>query len=83
MIRHLAPPLSCCAGRDAGVAGTATTANAQDKLDRALRDGKKSGQAQHVIVKAKPGYEAWARQLLQQNGTQHRRGAAEHRRARR
>ena len=23
---------------------------------------------QHVIVKAKPGYEAWARQLLQQNG---------------
>ena len=49
-------------------AGTATTANAQDKLDRALRDGKKSGEAQRVIFKAKPGYEDWARQLLRQKG---------------
>ena len=51
------------------IAGAATTANAQDKLDRALRDAKNSGETLHVIVKAKPGYEAWARQLLQQNGT--------------
>src|SRR5688572_10322802 len=49
-------------------AGTATSANAQDKLDRALRDGKKSGKAQRVIFKAKPGYEDWARQLLVQKG---------------
>ena len=46
------------------IAGTATTANAQDKLDRALREGKNSGKAQRVILKAKPGYEAWARELL-------------------
>ena len=45
-----------------------TTANAQDKLDRALREGKRSGKAQRVILKAKPGYEAWARQLLAQKG---------------
>ena len=50
------------------IAGTATTANAQDKLDRALREGKRSGKAQRVIIKAKPGYEAWARQLLAQHG---------------
>src|SRR5688572_33494414 len=50
------------------IAGTATTANAQDKLDRALRAGQGSGKAQRVIVKAKPGYEAWARQLLAQRG---------------
>ena len=51
------------------IAASASTANAQDKLDRALRDGKNSGQSLRVIVKAKPGYEAWARQLLQQSGT--------------
>src|SRR5436190_19769303 len=44
----------------------ATTANAQDKLDRALREGRQSGESQRVILKAKPGYEAWARQLLNQ-----------------
>ena len=42
------------------------TANAQDKLDRALREGKQSGKSQRVILRAKPGYEAWARQLLNQ-----------------
>ena len=52
------------------VAGNAATADAQsqDKLDHALREGKKAGKSQHVILKAKPGYEAWARQLLNQNG---------------
>lgn len=49
-------------------AGTATSAAAQDKLDHALRDGKRAGKSQHVIVKAKPGYEAWARHLLAQQG---------------
>src|SRR5690349_8684247 len=46
--------------------GLVGTANAQDKLDRSLREGKKSGQTQRVILRAKPGYEAWARQLLNQ-----------------
>ncbi|HTH24471.1 MAG TPA: hypothetical protein VL919_05140, partial [Vicinamibacterales bacterium] len=50
------------------IAYTATTAYAQDKLDRALREGKRSGTTQHVIMKAKPGYEAWARELLAQHG---------------
>src|SRR6187431_3245303 len=50
------------------IAYTATTAYAQDKLDRALREGKRSGTTQHVIMKAKPGYEAWARELLAQKG---------------
>jgi hypothetical protein len=36
------------------IAGTSTTANAQDKLDRALREGKRSGKSQRVIVKASP-----------------------------
>ena len=44
----------------------AGTANAQDKLDRSLREGKRQGKTQRVILKAKPGYEAWARQLLNQ-----------------
>ena len=50
------------------IAGFAATAIAQDKLDRALRDGQRSGKSQRVIVKAKPGYEAWARQLLAEHG---------------
>ncbi len=41
---------------------------AQDRLDRALREGKKAGKAQRVILRAKPGYEAWARQLLASKG---------------
>ena len=51
-------------------AGNAGIASAQhpDKLDRALRDGKQSGQAQRVILKATSGYEAWARQLLASKG---------------
>ena len=48
------------------VIGLADTASAQDKLDRALRDGKRSGKTQRVILKSKPGYEAWARKLLEQ-----------------
>ena len=46
----------------------AATASAQDKLDRALREASKSGQAQRVIFKSKAGYDAWARKLLTQNG---------------
>src|SRR5687768_9009905 len=46
----------------------AASASAQDKLDRALREASKSGKAQRVILKSKPGYEAWARKLLTQNG---------------
>ena len=68
MIRHWLPRHLVVLVAMLAIAGTAT-ANAQDKLDRALRDGKNSGETLHVIVKAKPGYEAWARQLLQQNGT--------------
>src|SRR5215203_1676435 len=51
--------------------GSASTAHAQvhDKLDHALREGKKAGKSQHVILRARPGYEAWARQLLNQHGT--------------
>ena len=47
-------------------AGSAARANAQanDKLDHALREGKKAGKSQRVILRARPGYEAWARQLL-------------------
>ena len=69
MIRHWLPRPVVGMAALLAIAGTATTAHAQDKLDRALRDGKNSGEPLHVIVKAKPGYEAWARQLLQQNGT--------------
>src|SRR6185436_3537480 len=68
MIRHWLPRSLVVLVAMLAFAGTAATASAQDKLDRALREGKASGQAQHVIVKSKPGYEAWARQLLQQNG---------------
>ncbi|MEO7156632.1 MAG: S8 family serine peptidase, partial [Vicinamibacterales bacterium] len=50
------------------IAGSATTATAQDKLDRALSDGKRAGTSQRVIVKATPGYESWARALLVQKG---------------
>ena len=32
--------------------------------------GRVQAAALRVIVKAKPGYEGWARQLLQENGTQ-------------
>src|SRR5688500_913625 len=48
------------------LAGLAGNASAQDKLDRALRESGKSGNAHRVIVKSKPGYEAWARHLLGQ-----------------
>ena len=68
MIRNWLPRSLVALVAMLAIAGTATTANAQDKLDRALREGKNSGKTQHVIVKAKPGYEAWARQLLAQNG---------------
>ena len=68
MIRHRLPRFLVALVAMLAIAGTATTANAQDKLDRALREGQRSGRAQRVIVKAKPGYEAWARQLLAQNG---------------
>ena len=44
------------------------SAQSPDRLDRALREGKKSGKAQRVILKAKPGYEAWARQMLASKG---------------
>ena len=50
------------------VIGLADTASAQDKLDRALREASRSGEAQRVIVKSKPGYEAWGRKLLTQKG---------------
>src|SRR5829696_8847136 len=68
MIRNWLPRPSVALVAMLAIAGTASTASAQDKLDRALRDGKKSGKAQQVIFKAKPGYEAWARQLLAQKG---------------
>src|SRR5687768_98271 len=50
------------------VIGLADTASAQDKLDRALREASRAGKAQRVIVKSKPGYEAWGRKLLMQKG---------------
>ena len=68
MLRHWSPRLSFALAALLAFAGSVTTANAQDKLDRALRDGKRSGRAQRVIVKAKPGYEVWARLLLAQKG---------------
>src|SRR5688572_7485623 len=68
MIRHWLPRSVVALVAVLAFAGTATSANAQDKLDRALRDGKKSGKAQLVIFKAKPGYEDWARRLLRQKG---------------
>ena len=67
MIRHWLPPFSRCAVCDAGVCRH-RHGFAQDKLDRALREGKRAGKSQRVIVKAKPGYETWARQLLEQGG---------------
>src|SRR5688572_28551332 len=48
--------------------GLADTASAQDRLDRALREGQRSGKAQRVILKAKPGYDASARKLLAEKG---------------
>ena len=68
MIRNWPPQSLVAMVAMLAIAGTATTASAQDKLDRALREGKSSGKTQHVILKAKPGYEAWARELLAQNG---------------
>ncbi len=50
------------------VALGATPVAAQDKLDRALREGKAAGRSQNVILKAREGYEGWARQLLAQKG---------------
>ena len=49
-------------------AGTAATASAQDKLDRALREGKnvRQGAARHRQGEAR--LRSWARQLLAQNG---------------
>jgi len=52
----------------ASATGVASAQDTNDKLDRALRNGKRSGKSQRVIVKAKAGYEAWARQLLAQQG---------------
>ncbi|HEX6163526.1 MAG TPA: S8 family peptidase, partial [Vicinamibacterales bacterium] len=68
MIRHWLPRSVVALVAMLAVAGTATTAAAQDKLDRALREGKNSGKAQRVILKAKPGYAEWARQLLAKKG---------------
>jgi subtilisin family serine protease len=62
-------PLSRCFVALAAIlvlTGLAADASAQDKLDRALREGKRSGKTQRVILKSKPGYEAWARKLLDQ-----------------
>src|SRR5688572_29093312 len=51
------------------LAGLASRASAQqDKLGRALREASRSGKAQRVIFKSKPGYEAWARKLLTDKG---------------
>ncbi|MEO8682990.1 MAG: S8 family peptidase, partial [Vicinamibacterales bacterium] len=48
--------------------GSVVTATAQDKLDRALREGKRAGQSQHVILKARAGYAGWLRQSLLNSG---------------
>jgi len=72
MLRHgspRSPRFFCTLVASLAIADSATSANAQDKLDRALREGQRSGKPQRVIVKAKPGYEAWARKLLVDNGT--------------
>src|SRR5262245_60893240 len=47
---------------------SASAASAQDKLDRSLRDGKRAGHTQRVILKARPGYSAWVRDLLSKHG---------------
>src|SRR5687767_14360142 len=52
-----------------GFAGSAA-AQAPDKVDRSLRDGRNKGQAQQAIIKIKPGYETWVRHLLAQRGKQ-------------
>ena len=49
------------------VFGVDGPAAAQSKLDRALHDGKQAGKTQRVILKSKPGYEAWARFVLEQS----------------
>lgn len=43
-------------------------AEPQDKLDRALRQGKSSPRSQRVIVEARPGYSEWVRVLLAHRG---------------
>ena len=48
--------------------GFAGSASAQDKLDRALREGKAAGETQRVILKTADGYGLWARQLLHSRG---------------
>src|SRR5262245_60310682 len=50
------------------VSAVASPAFAQDKLDKALREGQQSGKSQRVILTTRPGYEDWARQLLQARG---------------
>lgn len=48
--------------------GSVSSASAQDKLDRALREGKREGHTQRVILTARPGYSGWLRQSLLNNG---------------
>src|SRR6478735_5270201 len=64
----LSPRIHCALVAMLAVAAVASPAAAQDKLDRALRDGKQSGKSQRVILKPREGYEALARQLLEAQG---------------
>lgn len=48
--------------------GFVASASAQERIDRALREGRYQTASQRVIVKAKPGYAPWVRQLLAQRG---------------
>ena len=68
MLRSPQSPIVLALTAIMALTGLAGTAAAQDKLDRALREARKSGTAQRVIFKSKAGYEAWARKLLTQKG---------------
>ena len=46
------------------------TASAQERIDRALREGRHQSATQRVIIKAKPGYASWVRHLLAQRGNE-------------
>ena len=54
MIRHWLPRFLVALFAMLAIAGNATTANAQDKLDRALRNGQHSGKASASSSKPNP-----------------------------
>ena len=52
----------------AAIVGFAGNASAQDKFDRALREGRGAGKTHRVIITTEAGYEPWVREMLTRAG---------------